>query len=96
MSSPEIDLISLQCARHDDPCRADPLSLAAQHLRDRRDRRAPQLGDRLRVAARRGPDSIRRIAVLLSVAQMIQYWSGILPIADTTWDQYKQVFLRFQ
>jgi hypothetical protein len=36
------------------------------------------------------------IAVLLSVAQMIQYWSGILPIADTTWDQYKQVFLRFR
>jgi hypothetical protein len=35
-------------------------------------------------------------AVLLSIAQMIQYWIGILPYADTTWSQYRTLFLRFQ
>jgi hypothetical protein len=35
-------------------------------------------------------------AVLLSVAQMIQYWIGILPYANTTWAQYRTLFLRFQ
>jgi hypothetical protein len=35
-------------------------------------------------------------AVLLSVAQMAQYWMGILPMADTTWTQYRALFLRFQ
>jgi hypothetical protein len=35
-------------------------------------------------------------AVLLSIAQMIQYWIGILPYADTTWAQYRTLFLRFQ
>jgi uncharacterized membrane protein len=35
------------------------------------------------------------LAILLSVAQMIQYWLGILPIANTTWDQYRALFLRF-
>ena len=35
-------------------------------------------------------------AVLLSVAQMIQYWLGILPISNTTWDQYRELFLRFR
>jgi hypothetical protein len=34
--------------------------------------------------------------VLLSAAQMIQYWMGILPTADTTWTQYRMLFLRFQ
>jgi hypothetical protein len=34
-------------------------------------------------------------AVLLSIAQMTQYWLGILPIIDTTWDQYRELFLRF-
>jgi hypothetical protein len=36
------------------------------------------------------------LAVLLSVAQMIQYWRGILPIANTTWEQYRELFLRFK
>lgn len=36
------------------------------------------------------------LAVLLSVAQMIQYWLGILPIANVTWDQYRALFLRFR
>jgi len=35
-------------------------------------------------------------AVLLSIAQMIQYWIGILPYADTTWSQYRTLFLRFR
>jgi hypothetical protein len=35
-------------------------------------------------------------AVLLSVAQMIQYWIGVLPSADTTWAQYRDLFLRFR
>jgi hypothetical protein len=35
-------------------------------------------------------------AVLLSVAQMIQYWMGVLPTADTTWAQYTDLFLRFR
>jgi hypothetical protein len=36
------------------------------------------------------------VLVLLSSAQMAQYWMGILPIANTTWDQYRDVFLRFR
>src|SRR5262249_29703035 len=34
--------------------------------------------------------------VLLSCAQMVQYWLGILPVADTTWDQYRALFLQFR
>jgi hypothetical protein len=36
------------------------------------------------------------LAVMLSVAQMIQYWMGILPFANTTWDQYHGLFLHFR
>lgn len=32
----------------------------------------------------------------LSVVQMLQYWLGIVPIVDTTWEQYRQLFLNFQ
>jgi hypothetical protein len=35
-------------------------------------------------------------AVLLSIAQMIQYWLGIVPIIDTSWSQYRALFLRFR
>jgi hypothetical protein len=35
-------------------------------------------------------------AVLLSAAQMIQYWIGVLPSSDTTWAQYQDLFLRFR
>ncbi|MCU1385892.1 MAG: hypothetical protein JWL71_4589 [Acidobacteria bacterium] len=35
-------------------------------------------------------------AVLLSVAQMIQYWAGVLPMVDTTWSQYTELFLKFR
>lgn len=34
--------------------------------------------------------------VFLSLFQMLQYWNGVLPISDITWDQYKAVFLRWQ
>ena len=32
----------------------------------------------------------------LSVFQMFQYWYGIIPISDTTWDLYRSVFLRWR
>jgi hypothetical protein len=35
-------------------------------------------------------------AVLLSVVQMLQYWLGVLPIIDTSWAQYRMLFLRFR
>jgi hypothetical protein len=35
-------------------------------------------------------------AVLLSIVQMVQYWIGIIPFADTTWAQYRALFLRFR
>jgi hypothetical protein len=35
-------------------------------------------------------------AVILSVAQMVQYWIGILPMQDTTWAQYQDLFLKFR
>lgn len=40
--------------------------------------------------------AITVIAVGLSVFQMLQYWYGILPMADLTWDQYRDVFLRWR
>ena len=30
----------------------------------------------------------------LSVFQMLQYWHGVLPMRDTTWPEYRSVFLR--
>jgi hypothetical protein len=36
------------------------------------------------------------VAVLLSVVQMLQYWNGIMPNADTTWAQYQSRFLRWR
>ena len=35
------------------------------------------------------------IAVALSIVQMLQYWRGVLPIANTTWAEYRALFLRF-
>jgi hypothetical protein len=34
-------------------------------------------------------------AVGLSMFQMLQYWNGVMPMSDLTWDQYRAVFLRF-
>ncbi|HJZ70287.1 MAG TPA: hypothetical protein VKE51_01030 [Vicinamibacterales bacterium] len=36
------------------------------------------------------------LLVALSVVQMLQYWTGNLPQADTTWAQYRESFLRFR
>ena len=30
----------------------------------------------------------------LSIFQMLQYWHGVMPMADTTWPQYRAAFLR--
>jgi hypothetical protein len=38
--------------------------------------------------------AIAAVAVFLSVFQMLQYWNGVLPMSDMTWDQYRGVFLR--
>ena len=35
------------------------------------------------------------LAVLLSIVQMLQYWMGVLPLSDITWDRYRALFLRF-
>jgi hypothetical protein len=40
--------------------------------------------------------SVTALTVALSVAQMTQYWLHILPIANTTWEQYRELFLRFR
>jgi hypothetical protein len=36
------------------------------------------------------------LAIALSVAQMLQYWLRIIPVANTTWAEYRALFLRFQ
>ena len=36
------------------------------------------------------------MAIALSVIQMIQDWNRVLPMSDTTWEQYRSVFLRLQ
>jgi hypothetical protein len=34
-------------------------------------------------------------AIALNLFQMAQYWNRLLPFSDTTWDQYRAVFLRW-
>ena len=48
-----------------------------------------------RPLARRALTIFVTLAVLLSVAQMMQYWLGIVPFMDSTWDGYRSHFLRF-
>jgi hypothetical protein len=36
------------------------------------------------------------LAVALSLVQMLQYWNGVLPFSDTTWDQYRRLFLHLR
>jgi hypothetical protein len=36
------------------------------------------------------------LLVCLSLFQMLQYWNGVMPMADLTWDQYRSVFLRWR
>jgi hypothetical protein len=46
-------------------------------------------------SARRAAVTVLSIAAVgLSVFQMLQYWNGVLPMADMTWDQYRAIFLR--
>ena len=35
------------------------------------------------------------LAVALSIIQMLQYWAGLIPYSNVTWDQYRAFFLRF-
>lgn len=35
-------------------------------------------------------------ALALSLAQMIQVWTGVMPMDDVTWEQYTRLFLRFE
>jgi len=35
-------------------------------------------------------------AIALNLFQMLQYWNGVLPMSDTTWDQYREVFLSWR
>jgi hypothetical protein len=35
-------------------------------------------------------------AVALNLWQMLQYWNGVLPMSDTTWDQYRELFLSWR
>lgn len=39
---------------------------------------------------------ITLLVVSLSVFQMWQYWVGLIPYSDTTWQQYREVFLRWR
>jgi hypothetical protein len=32
----------------------------------------------------------------LSLFQMVQYWTGAMPMSSTTWDQYREAFLRLR
>ena len=36
------------------------------------------------------------LLVALSVFQMLQYWYGIVPFNDTTWTQYRELFLQWR
>jgi hypothetical protein len=46
--------------------------------------------------ARRAVTLAVSLAVALSVFQMLQYWHGIIPFSDTTWEQYRGFFLRWR
>ncbi len=35
-------------------------------------------------------------AIALSIVQMLQYWNGVLPFSDTTWDQYRRIVLHLR
>ena len=51
-----------------------------------------------RMAAARIPRRVTAAAVgalcLLSMFQMLQYWHGVLPMSDTTWSRYREIFLQ--
>jgi len=45
---------------------------------------------------RRVMATVAALLVALSVVQMLQYWTHNMPEASTTWDQYRESFLRFR
>ncbi len=47
-------------------------------------------------ALRRAITAIVVLAVALNLFQMLQYWNHVLPFSDTTWKQYREVFLRWR
>jgi hypothetical protein len=49
-----------------------------------------------RIAARRVVTAVAAVFVALSTLQMVQYWTGKIPIANTTWEQYTDGLLRFR
>jgi hypothetical protein len=40
--------------------------------------------------------SVVALAIALNLFQMLQYWNGVLPFSDTTWDQYRGIFLQWR
>jgi hypothetical protein len=36
------------------------------------------------------------LVVAVSIFQMLQYWHGMIPFNDTTWEQYRELFLRWR
>ncbi len=40
--------------------------------------------------------TVAAAAVFLSTFQMLQYWNGVLPMSDMTWDQYRAIFLQWR
>jgi hypothetical protein len=39
--------------------------------------------------------TVAAIAIGLSIFQMLQYWNGVIPIKDMTWDRYRALFLQW-
>ena len=51
-------------------------------------------GARQGVARRAVVTGLTIALVALSVFQMLQYWYGVMPMSDLTWDHYRAVFLK--
>lgn len=49
---------------------------------------------RQRHAVRMAGAAVAGALVLLSTFQMVQYWLGLVAFSDTTWEQYRALFLR--
>jgi len=46
------------------------------------------------VRARWTVGAVAAVLIALSIFQMVQYWKGIIPFDNTTWELYRRVFLR--
>ena len=47
-------------------------------------------------ARRRAVTAVVVVAIFVNLFQMLQYWNGVLPMSDTTWNQYRGVFLKWR